>query len=273
MSNASIDFLNIESYEDSRVNTTIEIDFSNLKYNLYEILNVSETANLKEIKKNFIKLVKNFHPDKNSKLEEDIYYHIMLANQILLNENYRKKYDNYINNYHNNFVDLKNNFKKNITKNFNNQSIDIKTFSQTVYELNKKHGYDENLNFEKINEKFNLIKSNRNNNDIIIERNIFKSNDEFNDIFKNNKLNNGKFSHQIIEYSGRPDALSTYIFNEPYSNIYDIDKLYIDDSIQSPLFSSLDKAFVLHPELEISDSTSIENKIKNYKNQKFIIKL
>ena len=42
------------------------------------------------------KIIKNFHPDKNSELEEDIYYHIILANQVLLNKESRKKYDNFI---------------------------------------------------------------------------------------------------------------------------------------------------------------------------------
>ena len=64
---------------------SIEIDFNTLKYNLYEILNVDINDDDKKIKKKFIHVIKNFHPDKNSELEEDIYYHIILANQILLN--------------------------------------------------------------------------------------------------------------------------------------------------------------------------------------------
>ena len=53
----------------------IEVDFNNLNYNLYELLNVSEDATEQTIKKNFIKITKTFHPDKNSELEEDIYYY------------------------------------------------------------------------------------------------------------------------------------------------------------------------------------------------------
>jgi DnaJ-class molecular chaperone len=60
----------------------IEIDFNNLKYNLYELLNVKQSDDSIKIKKKFMKVIKNFHPDKNSTLEEDIYYHIILANQI-----------------------------------------------------------------------------------------------------------------------------------------------------------------------------------------------
>ena len=44
----------------------IEIDFNNLKYNLYELLNIQPDADTTKIKKNFMKVIKNFHPDKNS---------------------------------------------------------------------------------------------------------------------------------------------------------------------------------------------------------------
>ena len=77
--------------------TDIDIDFTDIKYNLYEILNVNEDADDNIIKKNYIKLIKHYHPDRNSTLEEDIYQHIFLANKILLNKNLRIKYDYYIN--------------------------------------------------------------------------------------------------------------------------------------------------------------------------------
>jgi len=63
----------------------VEIDFNSIKYNLYEILNVKPDADDVKIKKNFMRAIKNFHPDKNSELEEEIYYNMILANQILLN--------------------------------------------------------------------------------------------------------------------------------------------------------------------------------------------
>ena len=46
----------------------------------------------------FLKIIKTFHPDKNSDLEEDIYYHIILAHQILIDKELRIKYDNFIEN-------------------------------------------------------------------------------------------------------------------------------------------------------------------------------
>ena len=92
----------------------IEIDFNNIKYNLYEILNINEDADESKIKKSFMKIIKTFHPDKNSELEEDIYYHIILANQILLNKESRKKYDSFIDDSADTYGELKDKFNKTI---------------------------------------------------------------------------------------------------------------------------------------------------------------
>ena len=53
--------------------SSMQVDFNRLKYNLYEILNVPYNASCDVIKKTFRKVIKKFHPDKNSELEEDIY--------------------------------------------------------------------------------------------------------------------------------------------------------------------------------------------------------
>mgnify|MGYP000055831064 FL=1 len=90
----------------------VEIDFNNLKYNLYEILNIPTNSDDVKIKKSFMKIIKNFHPDKNTELEEDIYYHIILANQILLNKESRRKYDDFLVGTAETFHELKNSFKK-----------------------------------------------------------------------------------------------------------------------------------------------------------------
>ena len=49
-----------------------------------------------KIKKAFRNLILNFHPDKNSEAEEDIYQHIIIANQVLSNNNTRSKYDDFL---------------------------------------------------------------------------------------------------------------------------------------------------------------------------------
>ena len=40
-------------------------NFQNLKYNLYEIIGVTRDDSEKKIKKNYLKLAKELHPDKN----------------------------------------------------------------------------------------------------------------------------------------------------------------------------------------------------------------
>uniref|UniRef100_A0A6C0EE41 J domain-containing protein n=1 Tax=viral metagenome TaxID=1070528 RepID=A0A6C0EE41_9ZZZZ len=243
----------------------IDIDFFNLKYNLYEILNINENAENNIIKKNYIKLIKNYHPDRNSELEEDIYQHIILANNILLNKNLRAKYDEYIYNKNNNFIDLKNDFNKNINS-IKNKSD--KSFEMKLNELNKIHGYDENINNDSIIEKFIKFKSNR-NEDVIIERNSELKKNNFNDKFLNYKNTNSKLIDHILEYDDNLSDLSIHVIGKNFINLNDIDKLYIEDSVICSNFSSLDKAFKLQPEnidLNKNFNLSIDEKIKLYKN-------
>jgi curved DNA-binding protein CbpA len=249
----------------------IEIDFNNLKYNLYELLNVQVDADSAKIKKNFMKIIKTFHPDKNSELEEDIYCHIILANQILLNNESRKKYDEYINDTAETFYELKQSFNKSIA-NYSQEKDCIHEFNKKFDALNKKHGYKEFNTLEPVIDKFN--KTNR--DDIKIEKESFTTLDDFNKKFNNSKLKGGKLQDQIIEYKNSPQELSTYVIGEKYTNLQDIDKLYIEDSIQSSKFSSLDRAFMLHPNypnniiIKTSDEKMKEYKAytQNYQNMK-----
>ena len=248
----------------------IEINFNSIKYNLYEILNVSQDADDTKIKKSFVKIIKNFHPDKNSELEEDIYYHIILANQILLNKESRKKYDNFIDDNVDTYLELKNKFNKTI-KNIDEQVLDkgtsLNLFNYKINELNKKHGYDNNLDNISITERFNKAKEKRapGINEIKIEKEIFIDTKDFNNKFENNKID-GKYKSQIIEYLGTPSELSTYTIGENYTSLSDIDKLYIEDSIQSSKYSSLDRAFSLQPICK-HDNISYDEKMKEYQKQ------
>jgi len=253
----------------------IEINFDTIKYNLYEILNVPSNSDETKIKKNFMKLIKNFHPDKNSDLEEDIYYHIILANQILLNKESRKKYDEFLLGKVESHIELKDSFKdtvKKVDKLFDNEEISKIKFEEKLKELNNKHGYNLTSNNESVLEKFNKTKNKRNNEEIIIEKEEIKNNDDFNKKFNSNKSDIGKFKNQIIELKENTSELSTYIIGDQYTNLKDLDKLYIEDSIQSNKFSSLDKAFMLQPNINNINNKSIEEKINEYKNQTEIIK-
>ena len=60
----------------------------------YEILNVDEKASKQEIKFQFKKLAKMYHPDLNSSLEaENIFKEINKAAEVLLDDEKRKNYD------------------------------------------------------------------------------------------------------------------------------------------------------------------------------------
>ena len=237
----------------------IEIDFETLKFNLYEILNVRPDAEENKIRKAFIKLIKRFHPDKNSKLEEDIYYHIILSNQILLNKELRLKYDTYLELRIDNFNELKTSFNK--TNNKVEGKANNNEFKTKVMELDKIHGYNtDDLQIPTI-DKYNKAKENRNNDNVIEKENI-KNIDEFNTKFTDYKLN-GKLKNQIVEYDKNTE-ISTFQ-NDNFVNLNHIDKLYIDGPVVSNNYCSLDKAFTLQC-IPTHNKTNTDAMIADYKN-------
>merc|ERR1711903_157615 len=74
----------------------IQVNFDELKYNLYELLNVDMEASCKKIKKAYRKIIMKYHPDKNNTYDDDIYNHLTLANQFLTNDEIRQKYDEWL---------------------------------------------------------------------------------------------------------------------------------------------------------------------------------
>lgn len=253
----------------------IEIDFNTLKYNLYQILNVPSNADDTKIKKSFMKIIKTFHPDKNSELEEDIYYHIILSNQILLNKISRKKYDEYLLDKVENFTELKESFNKiNLEQYFPKKNISNECFNNKINELNKKHGYTEDISSIPIMERFNKMKDQRSK--IEIEKVEFSNIEDFNKKFNFYK-SDGKFKTQIIEVKDGQNTsteLSTYTMGENYTKLGDLDKLYVEDSTHNSKYSSLDRAFLLLPNIENDLLIKTpEEKIKEYQNQTVKLKI
>ena len=74
----------------------VSVNFKDLKYNLYEVLGLSKEASDNRIKKNFRKLVLELHPDKNKDSSEELYNHLIIANQVLSDSLNRKKYDEFL---------------------------------------------------------------------------------------------------------------------------------------------------------------------------------
>ena len=222
-----------------------------------------------------MKIIKNFHPDKNSELEEEIYYHIILANQILLNKESRKKYDEFSACSAETFHELKNTFKKSmqdVDQLLPSKDDSKVMFENKLYELNKKHGFNDQDSVSSIMERFNKIKEKRGIQEFQIEKEEFKSVDEFNNKFNNNKEEGGKFRNQIVEYKGNPTELSTYVIGENYTNLNDLDKLYVEDSVQSSKYSSLDRAFMLQPQPQNNLGNSVDERMKEYQNQTDLFK-
>ncbi len=65
----------------------------NLNTNYYQVLNVTHTSSDKEIKKSYYKLSFEYHPDKNSDVDIQLFNSISEAYQVLSNSDLREQYD------------------------------------------------------------------------------------------------------------------------------------------------------------------------------------
>jgi curved DNA-binding protein CbpA len=250
----------------------ITINFDSLKFNLYEILNVTPESSESKIKKAFRNLILHFHPDKNNNTEEDIYQHIILANQILTNKESKKKYDDFLIKSEQTHCELKNYFKKNKNENesFTKKDIEINekeakiNFENKLTELSNKHisNFNEKdtiKNYEK------LLKDRK--NELDIPKESFTNMDEFNNKFES-KITNKIFGDQIIPIQ-EDMKLSTFNVNDNYTSL-DIafDNLYIDGGgISTSKYTSLEAAFKIQS-LDLSKKEiNIEEAIKTYKKE------
>ena len=272
------------------------INFESLKYNLYEVLGIENNTSEHKIKKAFRNLILNFHPDKKNNIEEDVYYHIVTANQILTNTTSRKKYDEFLNKIQDTHNDLKKQFKKikNELKLEINETDALQEFKKKFKELDKKH-------FSTVNDNININDNSDSNNDsnndsntdsnndsdnndkiisaynklikdresgINIQKEDIKSANDFNQIFEN-KINSGHFNDQLIPVNENM-KLSTINVNDNYTSL-DIafDNLYIEGGgINTNKYSSLDSAFKIQSlnTKEFSD-VNIKDAINNYNNE------
>lgn len=223
------------------------IQFNSLEFNLYELLNLPINCTTEEIKKTFKKLIKKFHPDKITEIEEKIYYNITLANHILSNPISRKKYDNWLLKSNQSHSTLKNNFKQEeeiIRDYFPKTKEEASIKYQSDFEmLGKRHG-------EFVEDKRslqNIIKEKEKERvKINVEKENFSSMDEFNNTFSQRKVN-GKYNNMIVK---RTTEIQPFTFkNSNLAELKHFDKIYINDS-------QYRYAFELMP----SDETNINNK-------------
>jgi curved DNA-binding protein CbpA len=237
------------------------INFDTLKFNLYEILNISQDASETKIKKAYRNLILHFHPDKNNKTEEEIYYHIITAYEILTNKENRTKYNNYLNKSSLSFEDLKKSYLNNDNNVEYTKEEAINLFEKKKQELNIKHNYNDNYNTENIKNKYDKILKDRETQIQIPKENIGDSND-FN--FKFQEKKNNLYSDQIISIQDSKNIIS----NDNSYTTLDVafNNLYIEgEDITSSNYTSLSTAFKIQ-ELDTNiNNTDIESAIKKYK--------
>jgi len=227
-------------------NHNIEINFDTLKYNLYDILGVKSDASKKKIKKAFRTLILKFHPDKNNIDDEDIYNHLTLANEILTDENLKNKYDNWLKSFDVPITheDLKSKYNPDI-------KIDTtESFDQINDELNKKHRFNP-LDIDKPTEPKLLEEQidEFNNMDLSIQKEEdIKSTEDFNNKFKNKKLN-GEFENQLIEVNKKLEImeLNQTDTGSDFLSITHYDMLYDNNGMDTNSYSSIDQSFSLLP--------------------------
>lgn len=217
--------------------------FQDLKYNLYEILNVSPICTDTEIKNSYNKLIKQFHPDKSSTIELDIYKHIIIAKNILINPLLRSQYNQTLNPQNITFpkraFELKNSFLVEQTHELPTPTKSIlNDYNKINEDLNHKHNYNVN-NF---NSQINDVKT-YNINDITIEKNeSIKNTESFNEIFNQKYKDKSSF---LIKYNGEPEEYNLTSNNDSFTELNNIDKLYIDETIDNTIYSRINNTFLL----------------------------
>jgi curved DNA-binding protein CbpA len=247
----------------------ISVNFNDLTINLYDVLGVAKDATEAKIKKNFKKYVIELHPDKNPDSNDDIYNHVILANQVLSNSLLRKEYDNFLEEQDKKtqHFDLKQNFEtvsKDLETLFPVKEEATGTFKSKINELNQKHGYNELLNNESIVNQYQKMKKNR-DSQVTIQQEKISGNTDFNKKFES-RVETGAFENQIIAVQ-KTSGLGTYQPNSGLATLSDYSKLYAEDSISTGSFTSLDVAFKIQKLEPETKEKTMKEKMEEYKNQ------
>ena len=248
---------------------TVEINFDELKFNLYDLLAVSPDATEKKIKKAYRKLIIKFHPDKDNLVDEEIYNHLTIANQVLTNDDLRKKYDNWLNSFGDDnpgHKDLKQNFEDSVSQikcHFPSMPSEAKvSYFEKAENLNNKHGVNNDFN-QNTMEKYNAKKKEL-EQDIEFENLNIKNKNDFDNKF-NTVKEDREICQDIIKSNGQIMEFNQQSVGDEYLSITNYSLLYSEDSIQGNKYSSLDNAFKLQPKMEFVEE-DIEKKMKDYKN-------
>lgn len=242
-------------------------NFNSLEFNLYKLLDIPQTSSCQDASKAFKKIVKKFHPDKITKLEEKIYENIVIANQILTNEKLKQQYDNWLLNTGKSHNDLKNDFKdKNLNQYFpKNKREATNQFLSQSQNLRNRHGIVKNDN-KNLDSRLKNLNSRRNNLQTV-QRESHLTNENFNDTFQNRKQN-GTYSDKIVKLNDKITPYQKTKGKLNYVELSDFNKLYVEDSVQTADFTSLDRAFMLQPNLKTDKNIdgNLDNENIQYEN-------
>lgn len=250
-------------------NLLVTINFNELKFNLYEVLGLTNEASESRIKKSYKKLLIELHPDKNPDSNEEIFNHIIIANQVLGNPILRKDYDNYLKEKDNKILhtDLKNNFEsviKDVEKLFPIKEDATKKFKTKIEELNNMHGVTCDLDSKNVMGQYEQLKKMRDLN-ISIPQEKISNRDDFNQKFESRK-DTGTFNTQIISVNPN-STLGTYQPNDALVGIGDYSKLYLEDNVSTGSYTSLNMAFKIQKFDSNISEKSVKEKMEEYKNQ------
>lgn len=245
----------------------IEINFDQLKFNLYDLLGVTKDSSTKKIKKAFRSLIVKFHPDKNDVIDDEIYNHLTISNQVLTNDQLRQKYDDWlksfeVNQSHETLKEKSQSYLNDQPKQTNNYS-----FEQLEDQLNKKHGFtdDHNLPMDEsiYNKKFSDIKNEMKNLGLeTISKEEFRGSNDFNSKFANRKID-GNLKNQIIKVDKKSEImeLNNSEIGDKFLSINNYEMLYSNDGVDTQDYASLEQGFGLLPSED--DLQSKANRSKN----------
>jgi len=237
------------------------IDFEDLPYDLYQILNLTPESTLSEIKANYKKAVIQYHPDKNNNVDPEFFSQISIAYKVLSDSNHRQAYNEW-KNWKGEHQNLKVNFQR-------NQDLPMthkKNFKELEEELNKKHGYNPNNQTISTQDTKTLLAQLERERSNIMVPNHHVTPGNLNQVFDSVKESPDKFQQNLIPYSGEIMEFNRSTSN--YASLDDIGTLYKEgEKLKEKNYSSYSVAFGLHQKIDfVDDGKSLEDKMKEYNN-------
>lgn len=245
--------------------SVFKIDFEDIPYDLFQLLNLNSNCSTKDVKKAYKKAVIKYHPDKNHDIDDEYFSWISLANKILSNKEHRELYIEW-KEWKDNHTALKDTSRKNIKIN------DTKSYKEFEKELNTKHGYVADDTIITSGETRGLINKLMNErNKVIIPKERISNINSAVDNLKKDTTKLETHNQELIRYSGEVMSLQS---KSMYGALDDIGKLYGENElVTNKNMTSFNYAFNLNEYQEFKeDKSSLEDRIKEYNRQTETIK-